>query len=819
MIDEVARSDGERRVHLVNPKYESIGDRRCFAALDDIDEPVDLVLLGVGDNALAEQLGAAARIGARGAVVFGAAHGASLRDELRAIAAGAGLALCGPGCMGFVNVADGLRATGYLERPELPRGPIALVTHSGSVFSALLRTRRALGFELAVSSGQELVTTTADYLEYVLDETDATLIGLVLETVRDGPRLIAQLQRAAARDIPVVVLPVGGSPAGAALVTAHSGALAGSRAGWEALADATGVLLVSDLAELTDTLELLAIGRRARPGTGIATVHDSGAERSLVADLADELAVPFAPLSAATLGRLASLLDPGVAPGNPLDLWGGGADTREIFGSALRTMADDPAVSVVALAVDLVEEYDGDTSYPDAVLDVRADCDAPLVVLANVPSAVDEAAAARLRAAGVPVLEGTRSGLVALRHLLTLASTAAEPPPPRRSTTPGNATGRPGWPRPSRSPGPSRSRCSRRTASRWCEVHEADDESSAVAAARAIGYPVVLKTDAAGVAHKSDVGGVALGLADEAALRAAYRDIAGRLGPRVLVCASARGRGRARPRDHPRPAARAAGRRRGRRHARRTAARPGGDAAAGVPDARPRAARAAPAASTARRLAGGAAGGRRTDRRRDRRPRRARPRTRRRPGGGGRQSADRHRGRRARGRRAGGAATRSRRSRTCGGPRCSNSVTRISDPRGGPAVRRRADPARGRGRARRRQAARDVARRNHEEAIKRGLYATNMPTSVGGPGATMLQQVLVQEQVGRVTNGLAWVMHTPPAWWVPVATDHQKERGCFPRSAASGTSVTRSPRSAPGRTSTRSPPPRTATATRTWSTA
>src|SRR4051794_7388238 len=68
-----------------------------------------------------------------------------------------------------------------------------------------------------------------------------------------------------------------------------------------------------------------------------------------------------------------------------------------------------------------------------------------------------------------------------------------------------------------------------------------------------------------------------------------------------------------------------------------------------------------------------------------------------------------------------------------------------------------------------------TARRNHEEAIARGLYATNMPKTVGGPGYSMLQQVLVQEQVGRITNGIAWVMHTPPAWWVDVATPLQTE--------------------------------------------
>jgi acyl-CoA synthetase (NDP forming) len=166
MVDEVARSTGERRLHLINPRYRTISDRTCLPSLKEVDEPLDLVLLAVNDAALEEQLRVAADVGARSAVVFGSAHGAELRDSLRAIATEAGMALCGAGCMGFVNVEDGLRATGYVERADVPRGPIGLVTHSGSVFSALLRTRRALGFALAVSSGQELVTTTADYVDH-----------------------------------------------------------------------------------------------------------------------------------------------------------------------------------------------------------------------------------------------------------------------------------------------------------------------------------------------------------------------------------------------------------------------------------------------------------------------------------------------------------------------------------------------------------------------------------------------------------------------------------------------------------------------------
>ena len=161
MVSEVSRSTGPLDVHLVNPRYAEIEGRRCVPSLDAIDGPVDLVLLGVPDAALHQQLTTAARRGDRAAVAFGsvvgtAPDGQPLRAAVSGIVAEAGLALCGGGCMGFVNVTRGLRAIGYVEAEELPAGPIALVSHSGSAFSALLRSHRRLGFSLAVSSGQEL---------------------------------------------------------------------------------------------------------------------------------------------------------------------------------------------------------------------------------------------------------------------------------------------------------------------------------------------------------------------------------------------------------------------------------------------------------------------------------------------------------------------------------------------------------------------------------------------------------------------------------------------------------------------------------------
>lgn len=605
MVSEVTRSPAQPEVYLVNPRHEQLAGRPCHASLADLPGPVDLVLLAVPDSAVEDQLGLAAGRGDRSAVLFGSAHDLpgqppgqtelaqtqpTLRARLAATAREAGMAVCGAGCMGFVNVVHGLRAVGYVEPDPVPPGPVALITHSGSVFSALLRTRRRLGFTVAVSSGQELVTTAAQYAEYALSLPETRVLALVLEAIREPDRLRAVLAAARQRGVPVVMLTAGRSAGGRALVSAHSGALATADGGWEALAAAYGVHRVGDLAEMSDTLELFALtgtaGRQPRPGsaspnppaatplnptplnltaaspsppaatllnptpaspshhkglgspavrTGIATVHDSGLERAHVADVADELGVPFAAISTATTARLAALLDPGLDPANPLDVWGTGARAQEQLSGSLAALAGDPAVRAVALAVDLVHEFDGDQSYPLAVIETARRTSKPVVVLSNVPAAIDPDTADGLRAAGIPVLEGTRSGLLALKHLLD-HDTDPDPPVPavaadeaRRERWTQVITG-------GEAHGARLEELLRDYGIPAARTRAADSSDGALAAAAKIGYPVVLKTGEPGIAHKSDAGGVVLGLGDPDALRAAYQDLARRLGSHVLVC-------------------------------------------------------------------------------------------------------------------------------------------------------------------------------------------------------------------------------------------------------------------------------------------
>lgn len=532
----------------VNPRYSELHGRRCFPSLSDIPEPVELAVIAVPDRALVEQVELAAVTGIRAAVVFGGfsamadvdgsapGDGGTLVDRLRRIAQESDMVLCGPNGMGFVDLERRLRACGYYEPLTRRAGSIAFISHSGSVFSAMLHNDRGLEFNLAVSAGQEAVVTAGDYLAYALERESTEVVALFLETVRDPATFRAALDRALRRDIPVVALKVGCSPQASELVRAHSGGLAGDDGAYEALFDTYGVTRVRSLDEMADTLELFRAGRRAGPG-GLATVHDSGGERAHLADVADDEGVPFSVIGEDTSQRLADRLDPGLSPSNPLDAWGSGRDFAAAFHDHAMALHDDADTSIVALALDLTTEDDPSGGYLWMARKVMAETTKPVAVVSNLATGIDRRDATYLRDGGVPVLEGTRTGLAAIRHLLRRRDVLARP-----------EIGTP--PRP---PDEIRARWRLRLAAgdplgeadaldllrdyglRVVAHHRATDVASAIAAAQEVGWPVALKTAVPGIEHKSDVDGVHLGVADADQLRRTYGDLVERLGPEVLI--------------------------------------------------------------------------------------------------------------------------------------------------------------------------------------------------------------------------------------------------------------------------------------------
>lgn len=526
----------------VNPKYDEVLGIRCVGTIADVGDPVDLTILAVGNALLEEQLRVAADAGSRSAVIFASCYEAPredappLTERLAAIAREAGMAVCGGNCMGFTNLEKGLWALGFYEPKGLRPGPIAFISHSGSAFSALLHNDRGLSFNVAVSSGLELVTTAADYVRYALSLDSTKAIGLFVEGVRDSDNFLRALEAANERDVPVVALKVGREALTREMVTAHSGALAGEDGAYEALFEAFGVLRVESLDEMADALALFGSGRRAGPG-GLATIHDSGGERALLVDSAASVGVPLARISEETTRRLADLLEEGLLPVNPLDFWGTGRDAHYIVTGCMRALLDDPDTAALAFGVDLTTEDQPDMGYIRMAEEVFPETGKPFAMLSNFSGGIDRDDVRQLEEAGIPVLEGTLTGLAAFRHLFEYRDHRSLPRV--EGTTPVPLEVR----------------------ERWLErlsiadpLYEAEGLSllsdfgvpvvpvtvvgsldDAVAAAERLGFPVALKTGMPEISHKSDIGGVRLGLVNGVQVKEAYNDIAGRLGPVVTV--------------------------------------------------------------------------------------------------------------------------------------------------------------------------------------------------------------------------------------------------------------------------------------------
>jgi acyl-CoA synthetase (NDP forming) len=529
-------------VYPVNPSYSSLYGASCYASIAELPDPVDLAILSVPNRVLERAVEESIAAGTRSLLIFASAElEGEGRARIAAMARAAHVPLCGANCMGFVNVTHSLPAFSALLPGMLECGGISCIAQSGSLIQALLLNDERLAFNLAVSSGQELVTASAEFMDYALEQPSTRVIVLILETVREPQRFIQALEKAERRHVPVIFLKLARTAAGARLALSHTGAIAGNTEVYEALFRRYGVRSVRDLQELAATATLLSAPRRAVSG-GLAAILDSGGERELLVDLAAEIGVPFARIGPDTTQALRAQLDPGLEPINPLDAWGTGREFESVFETCLSALLDDADSALGMFVVDLSDELDLHAAYVAVCEAVARRSPKLIVAMTNYSAWSHRRLATRLRRAGIPVLDGTGPSLRAVHHALAHRDfrlrSAAAPSARRRNARADH------WQH------LLRERTSPLTEDegyallidygidvpRHCVAESA---ASALAAARTIGYPVALKTAMPGILHKSDVGGVRLGVANDEELAAAYRDIAGRLGSRVLVSALA----------------------------------------------------------------------------------------------------------------------------------------------------------------------------------------------------------------------------------------------------------------------------------------
>ncbi len=544
LADMIFNSGYDGDVFPVNPRYQQILGRDCHAELAALPLTVDHVVIALGNERLEEALDATIAHGARAATIYASGVladdgeprlGKRLADRARA----AGLQICGLNGMGFYNPPAGLYA-GIFPRPrDVQAGRVSYIAQSGSAFTALCHNGRRLGFNLCVSTGNELTATVADYLDWCLAHDDTRVIGLYLETVRDPDGFVAALARARDLAIPVVALKLGKSPLGASMALTHTGAIAGSHAAFEALFRRYGVIEVDDLDELAATLMLLQ-GEREPAAGGLAAVFESGGLRGLVSDTAHALGVEFAPLETATRSALKAHLEPGLEADNPLDAWGTHERFEERFTACLRLLLADPNVGAGIFVSNLRDGYYLSEAIYRAVEAAAAASDKPVALGTCYADLANDELCRRAYAAGIPLLDGARETLLAFRHLFELRDFHRHRDRPVEIGELDRAHVA-AW----------RERLERHSQTTLGEADAlalltdfdlpvithrvVDNEPGLLAAADEIGYPLVLKTAVPGIDHKSDRGGVFVGIGDEAELRARYADLVARLGAQVLV--------------------------------------------------------------------------------------------------------------------------------------------------------------------------------------------------------------------------------------------------------------------------------------------
>ncbi len=521
------KGEARRSVFLVNRNGGEILGRPAYPSLGELPEEPELVVVSVPAAGFEEAVDASLAAGARALVAISAGlgeSGAEGRARERKVVERvrkAGAVLLGPNCLGVFDAGSQLD----LSSDELPTGPIGLVSQSGNLGLevGLLAQDVGLGFSRFVSLGNQADLEAAELVEALAAHDPTRLIALYLEDFRDGRAFARAAGAAGAGWKPVVLLTGGGTDASARAARSHTGALVSDLAAVEAACAAAGIERVATPRELVDVAQALLAAPPAK-GRRLAVVADGGGSTVIAADLAAAAGLELPTLGSATQEALRGMLPPTAATANPVDLAGGGEQDVSSFAGTVDVLLRSGEVDAVLLA----GYFGGYAAYSDVLREREVETAVALARAARRSSRPllvqtmywQAPAPTALREGGVAVyreLEGALRGFGALV---------------RRGS--GTAPGVPDLPRPAapvlEAAGYWEARELLEAAGvRFAEAGRATGPADVLAVADELGYPVVLK--ALGRLHKSEGGGVAVGLADPEELQRAFSRMATDLAP------------------------------------------------------------------------------------------------------------------------------------------------------------------------------------------------------------------------------------------------------------------------------------------------
>lgn len=523
----------------VNPKLDQVQGLTCWRDIGAVPQPVDLALLTVPVAQVEPAVRACAEAGVGACLVISAnfaevgEEGARRQLALVDIARSRGMRLVGPNCLGLLNTHHRFNlcnssAAQYYD--HLAPGAIGMVSQSGAMMGMMMARAYAggQGVSSAVSIGNQADLELCDFLEYLIDDAATRVIALYIEGLKSPERFVSLCRQALARGKPVLVTKAGRSDEGAQAVQSHTGSLAGSHASFEAVCRSVGVQLIDDPTSLMNVAMACASVGWWHDG-GVAVMTASGGAGALTIDAFGPAGLHMPALAAATQAVLAKYL-----PASHLELpfdagaLAAHAATRDVPGAIREAMAAIMADPGVGAGIYVMTTQPHTELIARITADLAHSCGKPFFLI-NLASEVGASAGAILRHAGIVEVDRIAEGVRVLAALRSVGRALAAPTAAAPVVAANLHDLQDLLPLPSGAPvtlseADTKALLARAglPVPRQALAHTAEE---AAAIAVQLGFPVALKIEAEGVSHKSDMGGVVLGLHDAAAVRQAFERI------------------------------------------------------------------------------------------------------------------------------------------------------------------------------------------------------------------------------------------------------------------------------------------------------
>ncbi|MEQ8394652.1 acetate--CoA ligase family protein [Thalassobaculum sp.] len=534
VIDNLLSRDCASRIIPVHRSAGTIQGLATVAAIEDLPDGVDLAVASVPAGAAAETARALEARGVKSAIFFASGFSQADGEAFRALAAASAMNIQGPNCMGLINLNDALFLYPATTSSKIRAGRVAFVAQSGSAAITLMNSAE-FGISKIITVGSEFQLTAADYMGWLATDDDTAAIGVVLEAIKDPDAFARAARRIRDNGKSLVILKVGNSEVGSAATLAHTGSMTNDADTYRLYFEANGIATVDDYDELNASLEILS-RHGQRHGTGrLAIVGISGGQTALACDVAAAAGIELARFSDAVVAQVGRV-SPGTLAQNPID-FGSVVDeaARDIAGS-IKAVLDDDGIDMLAVIQDCqaglhpksLESY---TTPIDAYCRSAQAASKPIVAISPTSEEIHPGIRAKFESHGIPVVSGLREGLVGLR-------TIARPRPSARtesSQTPGTVARRTralDLIRDGLTGGRSQlapDTCLQILAAYGIPTPPSlvvRNAAEAVQRVAEVGFPLAVKVASKDIAHRSELGGVVLGVTDADGLTAAIARIA-----------------------------------------------------------------------------------------------------------------------------------------------------------------------------------------------------------------------------------------------------------------------------------------------------